>query len=104
MITSITTEGVLKALAWHPENTAIASGGFCAAVTVWKMNVDEEKPKEEILWRNELENIAADCRSLAYSADGTKLVVAFCSDDRQVHFWPRDDKTRLPIGAEEDVE
>ena len=195
LIQSITCEGVLKAIAWHPEGTAFASGGFDAAITVWKADPEGEKCAEEIVWRNELENLAADCRSLAYSADGTKLVsgdwadkvilweaatgekiwevdcpeekhyfavafspemdvvvaggwdwratmirvadrevldnmyigaetedhvggqtvrnirfspdgtqIAFCSDDRTVHFWDRDDKTRLPAGAEEDVE
>ena len=195
MIQTITCEGVLKALAWHPENTALASGGFDTAVTVWKVKPNEEKGPEEIIWRNELENVAADCRSLAYTKDGTKLAsgdwadklilwdastgeklweianpaekhffavafapegdvvvaggwdwratmwrvsdqaklddcyigaetedhvggqtvrnirfspdgccVAFCSDDRMVHFWDRDDKTRVAGVVDDDIE
>ena len=51
----------------------LASGGFDAAVTVWRADASSTKQPEEIVWRSKLDSIAADCRDLAYTPDGSIL-------------------------------
>ena len=73
LLRSLSCDGVLKALAWRPDGSMLASGGFDAAVTVWRSDASSTKQPEEIVWRSKLDSVAADCRGLAFTPDGSIL-------------------------------
>ena len=60
LLRSLSCDGVLKALAWRPDGSMLASGGFDAAVTVWRSDATSTKQPEEIVWRSKLDSVAAD--------------------------------------------
>ncbi|KAH8065772.1 WD repeat-containing protein [Aureococcus anophagefferens] len=90
------------AVAFSPEMDVVVAGGWNWRATMYRV-ADKEKLDDCYIGAETEDHVGGQTvRNVRFSPDGK--VVAFCSDDRQVHFWPRDDKTRLPIGAEDDVE
>ena len=93
LLRTLSCDGVLKALAWRPDGSMLASGGFDAAVTVWRADASSTKQPEEIVWRSKLDSIAADCRDLAYTPDGS--ILASCDWADKVDRLRRGDREKI---------
>ncbi|KAJ7182562.1 WD40-repeat-containing domain protein [Mycena crocata] len=74
----------VRAVAWAPSGTTLATASFDANIGVWERE-DAEDGNGEWECASLLEGHETECKSIAYSASGTLL--ASCSRDKTVWIW-----------------
>ncbi|GJJ10550.1 hypothetical protein Clacol_004777 [Clathrus columnatus] len=90
--TNISTDHTrtVRSVAWAPSGKALATASFDSNISIWEPSRDEsweDIDAEHIEWEcvGTLEGHETECKSVAYSSDGTLL--ASCSRDKTVWIW-----------------
>jgi len=86
-LTSIPTghTKTVRALAWAPSGTTLATASFDSNVGIWEQEPDDDGEPGEWECAGTLEGHETECKGVAYSSSGTLL--ASCSRDKTVWVW-----------------
>jgi cytosolic iron-sulfur protein assembly protein CIAO1 len=72
----------VRAVAWSPSGTSLATGSFDSNVAIWEQTEDLDGEWECV---GTLEGHDTECKSVAFSSSGNFL--ASCSRDKSVWIW-----------------
>jgi cytosolic iron-sulfur protein assembly protein CIAO1 len=78
----------VRSIAWSPSGKSLATASFDTSVSIWeRVPGDEEDLDDPGEWEcvGTLEGHDSECKSVAYSNDGS--LIATCSRDKSVWIW-----------------
>lgn len=77
----------MRSVAWSPDATMLASGGFDGLVCIWQRDTDEDATEYRCVAT--LEGHDNEVKSVAWCATSDSPLLATCSRDKSVWIWER---------------